>query len=106
MNEFEEVPIKTPIKTNQLENVMDKKNCEFIQKHEIKSEEFKNLYKAAEFLGCKNLFRVCAARFACLIYFEDSKESFEAKQKELGVKVNIEFDDNEKFKKLYPFMNN
>ena len=106
MNNFEEVPIKSPIKTNQLEEVMDKKNYEFIQKHDLKSEEFRNLYKGAEFLGCKSLLRVCAARFACLIYFEDSKAAFEAKQKELGVKVKVDFDDNEKFKKLYPFMNN
>lgn len=59
-----------------------------------------------EFLGCKSLFRVIAARFACYLYFEDSKEAFEAKQKELGVVVKVEFEDNEKFKKLYPFMNN
>ena len=38
MNSFEEVPIKSPINTNQMEEVMDKKNYEFIQKHDLKSE--------------------------------------------------------------------
>lgn len=38
--------------------------------------------------------RVCAARCACFLYFEDSKEAFEEKQKELKVQVNVEFEDN------------
>lgn len=63
------------------------------------------MIKGCEFLGCKNLLRVCAARCACYLYFDDSREAFEAKEKELGIEVKVKFEDNEKFKKLYPFMN-
>jgi hypothetical protein len=52
------------------------------------------------------LLKVCAACVACYLYFDDSREAFEKKQKDLKIVVQVDFEDNEKFKKLYPFMNN
>ena len=48
---------------------------------------------------------ICAVPAACLIYFEDSKEAFKNKCKELNITETVEFQDEEKFKKLYGFMN-
>lgn len=104
-NNFEPVLFKTPIKTNEISTVLNEANAKFIERHPLNSPEFKSLYSAAEFLGCKELLRVCAVRYACLLYFEDGREHFEQKQLELGVKVEMEFKHNEQFKKLFPFLN-
>ena len=44
-----------------------------------------NLLGAANFLVCKGLKQVIAAVYACKIYFEDNKEAYIAKKKELGI---------------------
>ena len=43
------------------------------------------LLGAANFLVCKGLKQVIAALYACQIYFENSKEAYIAKKKELGI---------------------
>lgn len=43
------------------------------------------LQGAAHFLVCRGLKMVIAAVYACLIYFEDTKEAYLAKKKELGI---------------------
>jgi hypothetical protein len=43
------------------------------------------LLSAANFLVCRGLKLVIAAVYACKIYFEDSREAYKAKQKELGI---------------------
>ena len=57
--------------------VLDKENYEFIKDIPIFSQEFKDLTKAAVYLGSKPLQRVCGVAVACHIYFENNKLAFE-----------------------------
>ncbi len=43
---------------------------------DYESKDLVHLLKAAQFLGCKALEKVIAVKFACLIYFEDSRQAY------------------------------
>ena len=73
------------ITTNNVEEVIDSKNYDFIKEFPIESEKLMKLLGAANFLVCKGLKQVIAAVYACQIYFENSKEAYIAKKKELGI---------------------
>ena len=92
-----------PIQTNDLSEVVDQKNYEFIKEFEIESEDFLSLLKASEFLVCNSLKRLLAAKVACKIYFKDTRESYEAKKKELGIVEDITFDEEEHFRSTILF---
>ena len=61
-----------PIRTNDLRDVVDKKNYEFIKEYSVKGQDTYNLLSAAEFLVCRGLRTLIGALFACALYFEDS----------------------------------
>jgi hypothetical protein len=57
------------IRTNNLQEVLDGKNYEFIKEFGIESERLVKLVGAAGFLICRGLKLVIGAVYACKIYF-------------------------------------
>lgn len=85
INGYTQPVVCKKIKTNNLEEVLDSKNYQFIKEFPIESHQLMNLLSAATFLVCKGLKLVIAAVYACKIYFQDTKEAFLSKKKELGI---------------------
>lgn len=83
--------------------MLDKKNYDFIKEFPIQSERLIKLQGASHFLVCKGLKLIIAAVYACLIYFEDTKEAYLQKKKELGIPENdsITFEDEQKYQQDY-----
>lgn len=69
LNDYAEPEVVRPIRTNNLRDVVDKKNYEFIKEYSVKGQNTYNLLSAAEFLVCRGLRTLIAALFACSLYF-------------------------------------
>ena len=69
INEFKEPQIPKKIRTNNVEDVLDKKNYEFIKEFGLESEKLMKLINTASFLVSKGLKQVIATLYACKIYF-------------------------------------
>jgi hypothetical protein len=69
MNEYAEPDVAVPIRTNNLAEVIDEKNYNFIKEYPIEGDKIHNLLNASTFFVCKGLQKVLAAVFACKIYF-------------------------------------
>lgn len=83
------------IKTNNLKEVLDKKNYEFIKEYGLESDQLIKLIKAGTFLVSRGMKLVIAAVYACKIYFENNRRAYEDKKKELGIPAgaDIGFED-------------
>jgi hypothetical protein len=103
MNDYSSPQIASPIRTNNLQDVLDKNNYEFIKEFFPPCENTFKLLGAAEFLVCNGLKRVLAALFACKLYFEDDKGSYEKKKAELGITKDVSFEDEERYKQTFVF---
>jgi hypothetical protein len=69
INEFKEPQIPKKIRTNNVEDVLDKKNYEFIKEFGLESEKLMKLINTASFLVSRGLKQVIATLYACKIYF-------------------------------------
>lgn len=83
--------------------MLDSKNYDFIKEFPIDSDKLMKLLGAAKFFVCRGLKLVIAAVYACKIYFEDTKEAYLKKKKELNIpeKDEITFEDDQKYRQDY-----
>jgi hypothetical protein len=72
LNDYKDPDVARPIRTNNLSEVIDSKNFNFIKEFPIDDKnnaEIFELLNAANFFVCKGLQTLIASVFACKIYF-------------------------------------